>query len=120
VTAASPSERFPRAHHVRKRREFLAIQREGHRRSTPHFVVIVRDRSTPPSRLGITTSRKVGNAPSRNRVRRLVREFFRRRQHALVPPRDVIVIARPAAAGLSYHELQRELSHALHLDVTAA
>jgi len=77
--------------------------------------VITRSRQHPPSRLGITTSRKVGDAPTRNRVRRLVREFFRRRRLELTPPRDVLVIARPGAAAVRYADVEEQLTRVLRL-----
>lgn len=113
------AQRFSRRVRLRKRPEFLTLQQEGRRRTTPHFVVITRNRKSPPSRLGLTTSRRVGGAPHRNRVRRLVREFFRRNQTALVPPRDVLVIARPGAALLRYDDVVRELASPLGLAVPA-
>jgi ribonuclease P protein component len=53
----------------------------------------------------------------RNRVKRLVREFFRRYQNRIAPPRDVLVIARPAAATLSYAEVRQELGSVLKINV---
>src|SRR5262249_50574751 len=109
------SHRFPPRFRLRKRPEFVALQREGRRQTAPHFVVITRERQHPPSRLGVTTSRKVGGAPERNRIRRLVREFFRRHQAALSPPCDVLVIARPGAASVRYADVDHELTRALRL-----
>ena len=43
----APSQRFPRAHRVRKRPEFLGLQRDGRRRTVAHFVVITRSRIIP-------------------------------------------------------------------------
>lgn len=120
ATAAKGSQRFLRSYRLRKRAEFLALQREGRRRTAPHFIVITRTKETAPSRLGVTTSCKVGNAPERNQIRRLVREFFRRSRAELVPPRDVLVIARPGAAGLGYWDVHRELSRALGIGPAAA
>jgi len=91
------------------------LQREGRRETVCHFTVITRHRQHPPSRLGITTSRKVGGAPTRNRIRRFVREFFRRHRVDLTPPRDVLVIARPSAAGIGYADVDHELTRALRL-----
>lgn len=116
ATDPPDSERFPRLYRIRKRSEFLALQRKGRRKAAPHFIVITRGRETPPSRLGITTSRKVGNAPARNRVRRLVREFFRRHRAGLVPARDVVVIARSGAPELGYRDVERELGRALGIE----
>jgi ribonuclease P protein component len=109
------SQRFPSHYRLRKRREFLALQREGRRQTVSHFVVITRPTHHPPSRLGITTSRKVGSAPTRNRIRRLVREFFRRHRVELTPPCDVLVIARPGSAKLRYCNVDDELTRVLRL-----
>ena len=110
-----PSQRFPPRYRLRKRHEFLALQRDGRRQTLSHFVVITRDKEQSPSRLGITTSRKVGNAPMRNRIRRLVRDVFRRRCDSIVPPQDVLVIARPGAGDLEYADVDHELTRALRL-----
>jgi len=104
---------------MRKRHEFLALQREGRRQTVAHFVVITRQKQHPPSRLGITTSRKVGGATVRNRIRRLVREFFRRRHHELSPPRDVLVIARAAPRPLTSADVDHDLTRALRLAARA-
>ncbi len=116
--AAAGRERFPPDHRLRKRHEFLAVQREGRRHAAPHFVVITRP-AAAVTRLGITTSRKVGNAPQRNRIRRLVREFFRRHRTQLDSPHDVLIIARPGAAAIGYADVARELSRALRLPAGA-
>jgi len=92
------------------------MQREARRRVTAHFIVLMRRRTEGPSRIGITTSRKVGHAPARNRVRRLVREFFRRHHPALRQTADVVVIARTGAPQLGLHDVARELGQALELN----
>jgi len=112
-------QRFPPRYRLRKRREYLALQRDGRRATVPHFIVITRFSPQPPSRLGITTSRKVGGAPTRNRIRRLVREFFRRHRAELMPPRDVLVIARPGSATLRYRHVDVELTRAFGLTPAA-
>ena len=76
------------------------------------FVVLVRPTAMEghPSRLGVTVSRKVGNAVVRNRVKRRIREWFRRDGPRLVAGRDVVVIARSAAAPLSGTDVSAELT----------
>jgi ribonuclease P protein component len=64
----------------------------------------------PVVRLGITASRRVGSAAVRSRIKRRVREWFRRHRAELPAGRDVVVIARAAAAGGSQIEIDRELS----------
>ena len=60
------------------------------------------------SRLGVITSRKVGNAATRSRARRLLRESFRRHQLEFLTPVDIILIARPSIVGKSFQEVERE------------
>jgi ribonuclease P protein component len=80
---------------VRKRAEFERIQKGGARVSTRTFVLIVAARSDRgPTRLGITASRKIGGAVTRNRAKRIVREAFRAERELFLPGIDLVVIVR--------------------------
>jgi ribonuclease P protein component len=59
-------------------------------------------------RLGVVTSRKIGNAVARSRARRLLREVFRRHQHDLKPAQDLVLIARNSIAGKTYAEVEND------------
>jgi len=61
-----------------------------------------------PSRAGFVTSKRVGEAVVRNRVRRRLREIVRRNQHELRRGAWLVVIARPSAARASYRALEDE------------
>ncbi|TME44124.1 MAG: ribonuclease P protein component [Chloroflexi bacterium] len=61
------------------------------------------------TRVGITVSRRVGNAVVRNRVRRRLREALRARFSHLSPGSDVLVVARPASAQATWAELNAAL-----------
>ena len=67
---------------------------------------------TPSLRLGIATSRKVGNAVVRNRVKRWIRESLRVGAGG-IGGHDVVVIARSAAADAGLDAIARELRSAL-------
>lgn len=88
---------FPREARVRRRHEFNRIHKEGHRVRTRCFTVIAR-RSLVGERprFGCAVSRKVGRAVLRNRLRRMMKEVFRRSASTL-PVVDVVVVVRPEA-----------------------
>lgn len=103
---------FPKAARLRKRPEFLHISRSGRKLHSANFVLISSDSDRSWARLGVTVSSKVGNAITRNRIKRLVREFFRQGRHRLAS-RDLVIIARKGAASLSFADVQRELASCL-------
>jgi ribonuclease P protein component len=65
------------------------------------------------ARLGISVGRKVGNAVCRNRIKRWLREYFRRRRETIASRLDLSVVVKPGAAGLSHRQLEQELDEAL-------
>lgn len=105
-------QRLLRRMRVRKRREFLAIQKGPRKLSGRHLTLLAEvrpERDVTYWRLGVTVSRKVGNAVARNRVKRWLRESFRRQVSGLPQPRSLVLIARPSAATAGYHEIFAEL-----------
>ena len=60
-------------------------------------------------RLGITMSRQVGGSVVRNRLKRQVREWFRRERCGFAPGLELVVIGRREAGSLDPAELRRTL-----------
>ena len=58
----------------------------------------------------MTVSAKVGGAAVRNRVKRWVREYLRRHRGEL-PAGDLVLVARPSAAGVVHAEIDRDLAN---------
>jgi ribonuclease P protein component len=106
-------EKFPKSARLRKRPEFVSLSRTGRKVHSPNFIVISKRNERGESRLGITVSGKIGNALVRNRIKRLVREFFRRRRHEWFPASDIVVIARKGAAALCSDLIQKELENSI-------
>ncbi len=120
--------RFPRTRRLRKRREFLLVQGRGRRVGGKHFQFFVFRRGesatsnlAAAARFGITVTRKVGNAVTRNRIKRIVREGFRHTASLFPSGADVVVLARGSAVSARTAELTSELVDlARHLGTTGA
>jgi ribonuclease P protein component len=88
----------------------LRLSRSGYKIHSENFVVISKPNDHAESRVGITVNGKVGNSVIRNRIKRQVREFFRRRRATLPDGVDFLVIARKSAVDLPSSELEIELA----------
>lgn len=101
--------RFPAAARLRETHEFQAVRAEG-RMVQGRFLrmSVLRRPGEEPARIGIVTSRRVGGAVQRNRVRRRVREIFRARRAQLPAGLWLVVVAKPGAADAGYGELREE------------
>lgn len=100
---------LPRTNRIRCSADYRFMRNQGRRRHTQNFIVYTFVRKNSPARLGLTVSRKVGRAVTRNRVKRLLREFFRLHQPLMVPGRDVSIVAKPGADQLDYWQVCEEL-----------
>lgn len=76
------------------------------------MILFVRN-GTNQTRVGLTVSRKVGNAVNRNRVKRWLREAIRRQGDDLPVGVDFVVVAHPQAANATYALVNDELSQGL-------
>jgi len=102
-----PRQTLPRAALVRRRPEYLQIQNRGRRVGGAHLLLFALPGT---GRLGITVSRKVGCAVERNRVKRWIRECFRRTREKFPGSFDLVVVARPGAASARHDSICRELT----------
>jgi len=87
------------------------VSRDGTRANASSFVLLAAPSrvSTPASRLGVTASRRVGNAVVRNRIKRRIREWFRQHRSELPANRDLVVIARQGAGTLDSAGTEQQL-----------
>lgn len=107
-------ERLPREHTLRRSADYLKCYRGGRRLRGPYARLHYAPNRLDHPRLGITASRKVGKAVVRNRLKRRVRETFRRWPgRSSLPAVDVVVHLEPRASATGYEELARELTDML-------
>ena len=108
------SEALSRDERLRHRREFLTCYRQGRRRHGSLLILYAFPNVLAHPRLGITASRKVGGAVVRHRLKRRIREVYRRWSGRNgLPAMDLVVHVKPAARESDFTALRRELEHLL-------
>ena len=104
---------FPSSIRLRKRSEFLKLRDSVKKFASRGILVVWQENNLPYARLGVTVSKKVGCAVTRNRVKRFVRETFRMNR-LLLPAVDLNVIARSESANMDFAHMQQELLKAFN------
>lgn len=89
---------FPQTHRLKTPAQFKAVYDRKRSVSDGVLVLYAKENELPHSRVGLSVSRKVGNAVVRNRYKRLFREAFRLLQHELPTGLDFILIPRSSDA----------------------
>ncbi|HEV8306612.1 MAG TPA: ribonuclease P protein component [Methylomirabilota bacterium] len=108
-----PGATLARSERLRDRGEFHRLFRRGARLDGPSFVLIWLAAAGPRA-AAFATSRRVGGSVARNRIRRRLREAYRR-QKALVPAAGLRLcfVARPRAGEVPFADLTQEMAEAL-------
>lgn len=109
IRACLTSQAFPKNARLLRRGEFRRVYDEGTRRSASLCTLFLRPNGLPQSRLGITAPTRLGNAVLRNRLKRRVREVFRRCSARLPGGWDILVNPRAPVATVPFPALEREL-----------
>ncbi len=111
--AAPVSESLPRARIIRRRGVFDTARNKGRRVSSRHFILnfIAREAlaSGETGSVAFLTPKRLGPATVRNRLRRRMREIYRRELARAEEKAYLIWIARPPAVELSFEELKRAM-----------
>ena len=103
-----PDLRFPRSVRLRSRTNYLKVQRSGQKVGGRYLIILSMNNGLPASRFGITVSRKTGNAVTRNRVKRRIRELQRLNRSNVVAGKDIVVIATRRAPGATFEGLNAD------------
>lgn len=109
-----PRLKFSQDQRLKQAWEFERARREGQRLVSGCLILNWRfsdDQKT--SRLGVVTSKKIGNAVVRSRARRLLREVFRLHQHDFQRVADMVLIARNSIAEKAYADVERDFLRAV-------
>jgi ribonuclease P protein component len=106
--APRPDQRFPRAHRLTARRQFLVVYGTGRQVSCASFTMFGLENDLGHCRLGVTATRRIGGAVARNRAKRVLREVFRRNRIRLDVPMDLVINVRAALLERTTVDVERE------------
>lgn len=115
---------FPKSHRLLAPAQFKRVYSRGQKLVLRNFIVLFLARPAEEMghehcahpRVGIVASKKVGNAVVRNRIKRMLREIFRLncpQAYSILQGLDLVIIAKSAAAQVSYQVLEQEFLYAL-------
>lgn len=96
---------------IRKNVEFRAIYRRGKSFSNAVLVLYIYKNRKNINRIGISVSKKVGKSVTRNRIKRLIKESYRLNRNELNIGYDLVFIARNAANGRNYNEIDEAVKN---------
>jgi ribonuclease P protein component len=108
-TQKACSLKFPKHLRLKNRREFLLLQKTGQRLVGKFICLDYRLAEWELPKLGITASSRYGDAPERNRFKRLAREAFRASFHDLPPNIELNIVPRQRAKCASAEQIRIEL-----------
>ncbi|MEM7697673.1 MAG: ribonuclease P protein component [Verrucomicrobiota bacterium] len=102
--------KFPRSHRISRRADFQRVRREGESISGRFLVLgyLPDPGLDVPFKIGLITTRKIGNAVTRNRVRRRIRGLLQRSGDQIHPPHWLVFIARRHASNADSAQLEKE------------
>ncbi len=97
---------FKKKDRLLKRRQFRELSARGKRVQDRFLIIVYSPNELGFSRLGVTVTKKVGNACVRNRIKRIIRESFRKKRAYLPKGTDLNVIAKKAAANADSRSIE--------------
>ncbi|MCA9110400.1 MAG: ribonuclease P protein component [Planctomycetaceae bacterium] len=104
---------FPKARHLRHAADFDRVYSRKCRAGDQHLLIFADLSPVETTRIGLSVSKKHGNAVNRVRIKRLLREAYRLRQHDVGEGLDLILIPR-AASGAGLRDYQSSLVRLTH------
>ncbi|MFC7395122.1 ribonuclease P protein component [Scopulibacillus cellulosilyticus] len=99
---------------LRKNYDFQDVFNNGESTANRQFVVyVLKNPEREYSRLGVSVSKKIGNAVTRNRIKRYIKEAFKHLEDRLLIGCDFVIIARKPTADMNYHDSFKSIQHVL-------
>ncbi len=99
---------------IKKNQDFQEVFKKGKSFANRQFVIyVLKKKEQTNFRLGLSVSKKIGNAVTRNRVKRYVRQSFLELEDRIMKGNDYIIVARKPTSEMDFHESKASLIHVL-------
>lgn len=100
---------------VKKERDIAHIFKYGKSFANRHFIIYCVPKPQVHFRLGLSVSKKLGNAVVRNKVKRYIREVFNQLEDDILNEYDIMIIARKGIENYTFNDFKKSLRHALKI-----
>jgi len=109
-------ESMKKAFRIKKNNDFQDVFKKGKSVANRQFVIyILKKEDQEHFRIGLSVSKKIGNAVKRNQIKRYIRQVFHELQDQVDEGKDYVIIARKPTADMDFHEVKSSLEHVLKL-----
>jgi len=99
---------------IKKNQDFQTVFQKGQSFANRQFVVYsLKKEEQGHFRIGLSVSKKLGNAVMRNQIKRYIRQAIFELKDRLLPGYDYVIIARKPAAEMDFFEIKSSLTHVL-------
>lgn len=104
-----------KAHRIKKNTEFQEVFQKGTSFANRQLVIYYLHKDQQSHfRIGLSVSKKIGNAVIRNQIKRYLRQAFLELDKNIKPDYDIIIIARMPAKSLDFHLMKKSVNHLLY------
>lgn len=105
-----------KGYRIKKNVEFQAAFKKGFSVANRQFVIyILKKEQQENFRIGLSVSKKIGNAVTRNQIKRYIRQVFHELHDDVKCGKDYVIIARKPVAEMDFHQVKKSLQHVLRL-----
>lgn len=99
---------------IKDNKEFQRVFQQGKSFANRQLVIYyIEELNQAHFRIGLSVGKKIGNAVTRNRIKRYLRQSFQELEGEILPTLNIVIIARQPTKEMNYFEIKKSLLHLL-------
>ncbi|MGM8365469.1 ribonuclease P protein component [Virgibacillus sp. W0181] len=103
-----------KTYRIKRNEEFQYVLQHGNSFANRQLVIYYMDKPDQDHfRIGLSVGKKLGNAVTRNRIKRYLRQAFHELEDEIKPTVNIVIIARHPTVDMNFHHIKKSLSHLL-------